>query len=159
MSENSFRNEISEQQPSLEFLKEDAKRRLNHILYAEVKVESIQSFANDALEEISELISDLLNEYKNNPYLEGDLNLDTQQQEDDLCNKLEIPNIYQVLEQIQEVQHKIERLMTFVEVPKSDAGKIIIPPDNFDQQNVGEGGGAFEKKKLIPRVLTLLYIY
>jgi hypothetical protein len=139
-------------------LKTESKERLDKILYKVLSVENIETFANDALEDILELIDYLLREYKTNPNLSGDLSLDVQQQEDDVCEKLGLPNISQILNQIEIVKSRIDSLKVFIENSTNLSEEIITPPDQLNESGILQGEGGFEDKKIIPRLLTLMYI-
>jgi len=157
MSENPF-SQI-ESQKSIETLKNESQERLHDILHTQLTVENIETFASDAFDQTLELINDLLKEYRNNPNLEGDLTLNNQEQEDDVCQKLELPNIQEILGRILEVEQKIDALKTYLKNPKEQSKEVITPPDHTEEINIlNAGAGTFEKKKLIPRLLTLMYL-
>lgn len=156
MSENPLKQ--VELYKSLEVLKEQSIKRLNNILYKSLTVENIESFADEAITDTVDLINDLLHEYQTNPNLEGDLSLNTQEQEDYVCKKLELPNISEILDSIQEVKAKIDKIKVSIQGSKEKTGAIITPPDQLENQGIVPGDNTFEKKKLIPRLLTLMYI-
>ncbi len=156
MLENPFKQ--VELYKSLEVLKEESIKRLNGILYKPLTVENIESFADEAVSDTIELINDLLHEYKTNPNLEGNLSLNTQEQEDDVCKKLELPNISEILDRIQEVKAKIDAVKISIQGSKEKTETIITPPDQLENQGIIPGDTPFEKKKFIPRLLTLMYI-
>lgn len=142
----------------LETLRESAQTRLHTILHAPLTVENIETFADEALNQTIDLVKDLIYEYQTNPNLEGDLSLDPQLQEDAVCEKLSLPNIQDILQRIIEVRNNIESIKQYLEESKEGSGTIITPPDGLEQP-IGEAGDkAFERKNLVPRLLTLMYI-
>jgi hypothetical protein len=156
MLENPFSH--SESHKSVEVLKTESLERLNNILYKPLTVENIESFADTALEETIRLVQELLYEYQNNQNIDGDLSLNTQQQEDAICEKLGLPNIPQLLDRIQEVKNNIDNIKSYLEGSVESSGDVITPPDQLEHEGIIPGEKAFEKKKLIPRLLTLMYI-
>lgn len=150
---------FEQQHTSLEILRESAQTRLHGILYTPLTVENIETFADEALDQTVDLVKELVHEYQTNPNLEGDLSLDPQQQEDAVCEKLGLPNIQDILQRILEVRDNIESIKQYLEQPKEGSGTVITPPDELEQPLTGEAGNrAFERKKLVPRLLTLMYI-
>ncbi len=147
-----------ESHKSIETLKTESKKRLHDILHAPLTVENIEHFTDEALDKTVDLVKDLINEYQINPLLEGDLSLDIEQQEDTVCEKLELPNIPEILDRILEVKSKIDNIKKFLEESKKESDDVITPPDQLESQGIIPGDATYEKKKLIPRLLTLMYI-
>jgi hypothetical protein len=151
--------ETQESHKTLEQLKTEAKERLDAILYTQLTVENINNFADTALDQTVGLMSDLLDEYRNNPHLEGNPDLDTQQQEDEMCALFELPEISQILERMQEVKDKVDRLKEYLVHSKEQSDKVIMPADHLEEPAIPRADtGTLEEKKLIPRLLTLMYV-
>jgi hypothetical protein len=143
---------------NLDILKQKYSLKLGNILYKPLSVENIESFADEALEDIIKLIESLLNEYENNPNFEKDDSLNKQEKEDDACIKLGILNITAILERILEVKDNIDKIKQYVDESTQDIDTVITPPDDLDRSIIPGDGNKFEKKKLIPRLVTLMYI-
>src|SRR3989344_4238345 len=93
---------------SLESLKETFKQRLDAILYKQLTVENIETFANDALDEAVKLSEDILKEYKNNPNVcARPTTLSPREQEDEAFMILGLENINEILERINKVKDSI----------------------------------------------------
>jgi|GEM_PF-1817207 len=143
---------------TIEELKETFKQRLNDILYKELTVDNIQSFADDALGDAVKLIQDILAEYQNNPVLEGDLSVTTNEQEDAACKILELQNVQEILQSISDKKSEIDKLSTKVDTNLKRTDEIITPPNNEGRLIGSAGESEFESKKIRPRLLTLMYI-
>ncbi|MDQ3014543.1 MAG: hypothetical protein M3Q73_01620 [bacterium] len=159
MEQQPYNNEIPEQK-SIETLQEEFSKRLDRILYKELTVENIETFADEALSEVIQLIDDALTEYRNNPLVEGNLSLDTRSQEDDVCTKLNLPNLSEILDSITKTKDRIEALRAYLRENVQIKEDIITPPDSeiIPDMVPDEEAEKFEEKKLFPRTLTLMYI-
>ncbi|MDO8507509.1 MAG: hypothetical protein Q7S53_02990 [bacterium] len=145
--------------PSLEKLKEIYKHKLDDILNKSLTVENIGNFADEALEDLVTLIGEILTEYKNNIALEPNLNFNLREQEDDAFKKLELLSIQDALQRVIEVKDQIADLKSYLDKYTDETEKIIIPPEHNANPEIRAGSGqGMEDKKLIPRLLTLLYI-
>ena len=97
------------QNNSLESLKEKFKQKLDGILHKQLTVENIETFANEALEELTALVKEILEQYGTNEALEpANLVLNTREQEDDAFKKLGLPNIQEILQRVIEVKNQID---------------------------------------------------
>ena len=143
---------------SLESLKESFKQRLNAILYKQLTVENIETFADEALSETVILTDDVLAEYRNNPEFNVSvMPLNIQAQENEAFAVLGLENINEILQRINNVKDKIESLKTYIHAGAKKVGTVITPPQPEYPTKIMEGIGGFEKR-LFPRLLTLLYI-
>ena len=147
---------------SIEVLNQTFKKRLDDILYTPINIENIETFGDKALDDTTTLVGDLLDEYHSNPSLEGNRSLSTQEQEDDVCTKLNLPNIPKILDSIMDVQKRISDLKNkyLKDITTKDTTTEVITPTDPSSEDVipKEGNGSFKEKDLKPRFLTLLYI-
>jgi hypothetical protein len=144
--------------PSLEELKETYKQKLNSILYKNLTVDNIDTFADESLKNLTSLVEEIIQEYKTNETLELNKNLSPREQEDDAFNKLGLTGIQETLDIIIEVKDKIDKLKEYINGSKKTTDETLIPPETgIASISIGSGEGVKEKK-LIPRLLTLLYI-
>ena len=145
---------------SLESLKQTFKQRLDAILYKQLAVDNIDTFANEALEKLTALTKDILEQYGTTEALEpANLALKTGEQEDDAFKKLGLPNIQEILQRVIEVKNKIDNIKTYISEPKNVANEVIIPPQHDSPSEIkGNSDQGIKEKKLVPRLITLLYI-
>jgi len=156
---DNFNQEILAQQfESLELLQKKYKNRLDEILYRQLTVENISTFASDALDGVVILTNEILEQYNNNSNFSPIANLDDRAKEDDAFKKLNLPNLQDVLQSIIEVKSKIDDIKKYIDESKVIVGDAMIPPqDNTKKIESGSGNGIIEKK-FVPRLLTLIYL-
>lgn len=143
---------------SLESLKSVYKDRLDAILNKQLRIDNIETFADESLNETISLTDEILEQYKNNPEFNSDTTLDTQQQEDAAFKILELPNIQEVLQSIIDVRDKIQTLKEYINTNTENIDEVITPPQPDYQTEIVAGSGEGMEKKMFPRLLTLLYI-
>jgi len=144
---------------SLESLKENFKQKLDGILYKQLTVENIETFADEALGETISLTDEVLAEYRRNPNVKASpTTLDTKAQEDDAFKILALPNINEILQSIMDVREKIGSLKKYLETNTENINEVITPPQPDRDTHIETSDGSFEKKRMFPRLLTLLYI-
>ncbi|OGI67868.1 hypothetical protein A2738_03235 [Candidatus Nomurabacteria bacterium RIFCSPHIGHO2_01_FULL_42_15] len=145
---------------SLESLKLTFKQKLDVILGKQLTVENIETFANEALSETVKLTDDVLNEYRENPNLyPNQIPLDKQVQENEAFAILGLPNISEILQSIIDVKSRIDALGKYINESNIVTNKVVIPPQHDSPLSIKNGTGTgIEQKKLIPRLITLLYI-
>ena len=147
------------QHHSLEILKKKYKERLDSILYKQLTVENIETFANEALTETISLTDDILVEYRGNPNLKASPAAPNAQAQDDKAFAIfGLPNIDEILQKIIEVKNKIDSLKTYINTNVENINKVITPPQPNNGTKISGGNGNLERKKIFPRLLTLLYI-
>ena len=149
---------IQPEHQSLESLKEVYQQRLDAILYSQLTVENIETFAKEALSKMVDLVDDLLVEYKNNPGVRSqEPPLSSSEQEDVACQIFSLPNISEILDEITKVGDTIDSLKIYLDTQTEQIETIITPPQPDHMVEKREGTGDF-KKRISPRLLTLLYI-
>ncbi len=146
---------------SLDVLKTEFQMKLDGILYKRLTVENIETFADEALAETVGLVDEVLYQYKNNPNLDRNADLEGKAEEDDAFNKLNLPDLQAVLDSVVEVKDKIDNLKKYINDSKTSVDKVITPPQptegiklplNTDEQN------QFSDRRFFPRLLTLMYL-
>jgi hypothetical protein len=144
---------------SLESLSQTFKTRLDVIWNKELSIENIETFADEALEESIKLTDDILTEYRRNSNVKASpTTLDTQAQENEAFAILGLPNINEILDQINKVKDSINSLKDYIHTNVEKVNVVITPPQPDQAPNIEKSNGGFEKKKMFPRLLTLLYI-
>jgi hypothetical protein len=147
-------------QETLESLKDKFKKRLDAIFYKQLTIENIEHFADDTLNEAAALESDILKEYRNNPNVKGSpTTQDNQAQEKEAFAILDLKkNINEILDQIANVKVKIDSLKAYIDKNVENVETVITSPLQDQIAKIEKITWSFEKKKMLPRLLTLLYI-
>lgn len=143
-------------QESLESLKEKFSNKLRDILYRKLTVENIETFADESLDNVIDLTSNIYEYYKNSGKLEFHSELEIRDQEDDAYNQLGLPKISEILSRIEEKKNEIDKIKD--KIKKEYIDTVITPPQKNENGIFPGDGKSFEKKKLLPRLLTLMYI-
>ena len=113
---------------SLESLKKIFKQKLDAILYKQLTIENIETFADQALNETIALTGEILKEYKKNPAFKRQLNLDTKQEEDEAYRALELPDINEILQSIISKKEQIASLKSYIQNNTENVDTVITPP-------------------------------
>ncbi len=135
--------------PSIEDLRKKYKIELESILHAELTPENIEIFADTALDRLVSLVREM-----------SSGNQTTKEQEDELFRQFDLANIPEVMDIITAKKQQIDELRKYISISsnKLHIDRVITPPANTKTHiEVGSGVG-LEKKKIIPRLLTLIYI-
>jgi hypothetical protein len=153
-------SEQPRQNPSLEELRETCKHRFDLITHKTLTVENIDTFADEALEELVTLTNDILESYRSNPNFEPNKPeplFNDREQEDDAFNKLGLTDIQNTLQGVMDVKEKIDNIKARLNQGRSSTNQTIVPPGGgqFIERGSGEG---IQEKSLVPRLLTLLYL-
>ena len=145
-------NTIS-QNESIESLKKKFKERLDAILYKQLTIENIETFADEALKETVELTDDILAEYRKNHNIKiNDPVLNTQEQENEASIIFDLPNINEILDSINDVKEKIDDLKKYIDTNTENIDEVITPPQPNHDLKIEKGNGSFERKKIFPRL-------
>jgi hypothetical protein len=132
------------------------KQRLNEILYMELTVENIRTFADEALEKLISLNEAVVKKYQNehkesNSYSGVEL-------EDYAYTTYGLENLNVILSRITEVQDKIISLAIEVAESLNKTTTIITPPDKTNSVFSNTDEKTYEPPKQLDRLLTLAYI-
>lgn len=144
--------------PNLQELKELFKRRLDNVLNKELTVENIETFGDNALEELVALNEDILSQYNTHPAFqeEAPTSLSIQEQEDDAYEKLGLPNIHDILQKADEIRTHIQVLKEYIINNKQFTDTVITPPQEGSEIIPGNGEG--RKIDILPRLITFMYL-
>ncbi|MDO8668395.1 MAG: hypothetical protein Q7K35_04890 [bacterium] len=132
---------------------EEFQARLSSILEAHLTVENISTFADDALNKLVALTSDVAQKYKEETKSEKTIG----ELEDDSYTRYGLPNIGELLDRVQKKVDQIKSIEKFINEKSKMVNEVITPPDTFESIPAS-GERTFEEKRLIPRLTTLLYI-
>ena len=143
----------------IDVLKKKYKEILEKILYKQLTLENIETFTEETLSETIALTEKILQEYKNNPNVKPRIFPGSaKSQEDEAYKILDLPDLGEVLQSISEVKQKIDHLKIYINDKIEKVDVVITPPQSGAVMAAGAGKMVFEKKKIFPRLLTLLYI-
>jgi len=145
--------------PSIEELKKLYKERLDGILYRELTPKNITTFAEDVLNDLIVLNEEILDQYKSNPVLVlPTIEQNVQEQENDAYTQLELLNIQEILGVVDEVRTKIKSIEIYIENEAKVVDAIITPPEASGLKIEAGSGSGIDDKKLVPRLVTLVYL-
>ncbi|MFA6404690.1 MAG: hypothetical protein WCW03_01700 [Candidatus Paceibacterota bacterium] len=131
----------------------ELQARLSSILEAPLTVENINTFANDALNQLVVFTEDVIQRYKK----KIESNKTIREFEDEAYIYYSLPNIGELLDRAQRKIDQIKSIEVFINERLKFTNNVITPPDTLESVPTS-GEETFEKKKLIPRLTTLLYI-
>jgi len=133
------------------------RKKLNDILYRPLTVKNISTFGEVALNNLIKLIDEVKREVSKigTEYL-GDLTSKEREEYYFKAIGLADVDIQMVLQLIIDKEEQIRRLKTQAENNIRKTKYVITPPG--DNEKMLPGVNTFEKKKKIPRFLTLMYI-
>lgn len=132
---------------------ENFKNRLDNIFNTQLTTENIHDFADDAMNKLIKLIDEVKSAYQK----ENSEQLTGKELEDKAFEHYNLHGIINLLDKIQEKSKQIEGIYQYIkEIPQID--EVITPPDKLDLTKTTNGDIPWERKKIIPRLATLLYI-
>ncbi len=141
---------------SLEKLKQIFSSKLQKIIFARLTPENILNFAQNALDELISLLDEVhqaMSQIEN-----GNLSDMTEKEKEDyFLDKLGLGNVENVINLIIEKQEQIENIKHNLDKSIQDVNFIITPPDEKESKLL-PGEKTEQDKRLIPRLLTLMYI-
>ena len=136
------------------------KESLKPIIQKELTVENVETFADEALDDLMLLNDEILIQYKQNPNFrleKSDLDLSNKELENNAYERLGLPNIQIILEEILRVKDKIDSIKDYL-ISSQTESDIVITEPNEDGPEVRPGSGSGLKDNIRPRLLTLMYI-
>lgn len=145
----------------LEALKEQYRQKLDAILYRELTVESIDTFADEALNDLIALNEEILDQSKVNPSFQDEsveLQITDREREDFVYQKLELPDIQEILGRISDVRDRIENIKDYIDHHKQLAHEVITPPQEHGPRVEKGSGEGLKEAFFVPRLLTLMYL-
>ena len=133
---------------------EGFKTRLDQILNTPLAVENINSFANNTLDKLVVLTTEVALSYKEDSQAKET----GRELEDKAYSEYNLQNIQGILDKVQEKLEQIVKIREYIKNHSHYAGEVITPPDRVNETPIQSGENYFEKAKNIPRLITLLYI-
>ncbi len=137
------------------------KERLQAILTSQLTVENIDFFADTAYDNLTAVADDVVKQYTVQFPKESALYINPSKEIEDVAFKaFDLGEVGEMLDNIQAVKEKIDSLKLYINTEVLNTETVIIPPqEGVEVQSPEEGTDEnIQEKKLIPRLLTLLYI-
>lgn len=140
----------------VELPKTDLQEEYKRILATSVSPENVEIFFETTLQDLVALVKKATDQYR---LKYPDVALEQAALEDAAMNFANIPDIQKTLEIIAGQVDLMLRLKQYIQTQVPTLDKVLVPPNPTDGQVVVAGSGqGVEQKRLIPRLLTLLYI-
>lgn len=127
---------------------------LNNIVNKPIQAESIDNYADSALEDLIGLIQRVIEAYKFQPTHEF---VTTREVEMAAFHYYGLSNLEQTLDYIAAKSDEIRKLDDVIS-GAAYTDRVITPPDPTGRNEIVAGDGSFEAKKKIPRLKTVLFI-
>jgi len=138
--------------------KDEFKKRFNEIINKPLTIDNIDSFADDALNELIVLIGEIKEEYENRHLIEEGQQIDQNTLESLACVEYGLPETSPILDLITKKVSQLEQIDDFINNNIIQRNEVIVPPDQISPE-FGNGEGREKKDpSIIPRLKTLLYI-
>ncbi len=137
------------------------RERLQTILTSQLTVENIDSFADSAYDNLVIVTSDVVKQYVTQfPEESVQYSNPGKEMEDAAFKAFGLGEVGEMLDNIQAVKEKIDYLKSYISTSVLSTETVIVPPQEGVEVQLPEEGadGSIQEKKLIPRLLTLLYI-
>jgi len=138
-------------------LKKRYRQKLTVTLYRPLNLDNIENFADTALSEVIDLTSEITKKYKEDKDIPNNTTI-SREQEDSAFKYYELINMEEVLESISEVKAEIDQIKTYIKSNIPLTSEVVIPPQSNTENNFGIHDGTLDKRKIFPRLLTLLYV-
>ena len=144
-----------EHRQSREFLEApDFKDELATIVSTPLSAENIDTYADDALNNLVALVRKTVNEYESRPIIE----FTTQrEQEEAAFGYFGLQNVEAILDHIADKSDETHRLDDYINSIRAQ-DRTILPPDELEQPSPADEGAEFREKRTVPRLKTLLFI-
>ena len=144
-----------EQQYSREFLEAyQFKTELTEIVTKPLSPENIDSYADDALSNLIQLVQKTTREYDARPTVA----LDTPREKEEAAfSYFGLQNIEAILDHVAEKSDETHSLDAYIAgIEKQE--RIILPPDTIEPNEVPAGSSEATENRIIPRLKTLLFV-
>ncbi len=145
-------------QSYLESEKETFRERLHFIINKPLTVETINTFAEDALKDLIVLVGEVTAEYKDRYADELSNFPDQATLENAACEEFGLTGTSELLDLIQNKVDQLHHLDLFIENDVIQSPETITPPDALSPSFGSGEGREVKKPAVVPRLKTLLYI-
>ena len=137
--------------------REDYKRQLDDILSTSLTAENINTYSDDALDGLT----DLIDKIKNDPAYRWSfsLTISAKEQEDEMFQQILGVNVDDVLEKIGEIGDNIQYLDKVIESHRRNKEqKTYIPTDKLGFTAIVGNGGSFSRSPIVPKTKVALFL-
>lgn len=131
------------------------RHRFDAIVNQRLMPETIDHYAENALNEVIEVVNDVVLLYRGDGGMEH-VSSDTERSALVHCG-LNPVTIEDTLDHIADISENIKQLSSVIDAITVNTGRVITPPDHQELQ-MSQGDGSFKEKPTIPRLKTLLFL-
>jgi hypothetical protein len=144
--------------PSGEYFKVSLQNRIQEITSRQLSPETIDHYADNALEDLVAVVQDTVESYRMQPIVSAETNRELEQAAFTYYG-LDAKSIESTLDRIIEVGDSVDRLDDLIAKKTRVIDRVIVPPDFDEPIEVRDNDGSFEMpKEKIPKVKTLLLL-
>lgn len=147
---------------SLESLKLGLKLKFEKIFQSQISPENIFSFYNKSLNGLIDIVDESVSEYIKIKQESGpaqELKLVGKELEDEALNYFGIKSVADALDAIQSRDSVIEGIEKEIIQATGISKEVFVPPNDNEKYLINAGSGrGFDEKKLMSRLVTLIYI-
>lgn len=142
----------------VEYTPSEFQRRLDEITGRQLDARTIDTYADDALEDLIALVGMMTAEYDKYPTVAGENSRQTELRAFAYFG-MNADTIERTLDHIADVADSTKRLDGLVMRKRKLVDTVIVPPDSSRTQPIAAGDGSFENpKEKIPKLNTLLLL-
>ncbi|MDR2063406.1 MAG: hypothetical protein LBQ02_01255 [Candidatus Nomurabacteria bacterium] len=135
---------------------EQFRQRYNEIINRQLTVENINSYADDALEDLIQLSDDAIASRRNDWAVEPETS--SKEQEDRAFAYYGLGDISSTLDHIINIRDDLTHIDEIIEQSeRTPRPHVILSPDPIPT-NIQPGAGTFEQKRVEPRTKTVLFV-
>lgn len=133
---------------------QDFNNKLKSIIDRSLTVENIDTYADDALNDLISLTDKVTEEYTSH---HPEVNLSKKEIEDKAFEEFKLQDIASVLDTSQQKIEQLNNIDKYIATSISQVDEVITPPDSRESP-ILPGEKTYEAPAVVPRLKTLLYI-
>ena len=130
--------------------------KVDDVLNTPLTVDNVDSYANNALYSLIDILDQASKEYNRQPTISLD-GISPKDQEDIVANYFGIPNIGDLLDQTVLKSRQLDSINSFIQIVPT-SGTSVLPPELIKFKKRSPADGSFEKAIVVPKLKTLLFI-
>jgi hypothetical protein len=139
----------------IEKLKQKLEKKYTSVLETRISVSNFSGFYEEAINNLIEIVNESIVEYKK---INIDSPLSGKDLEDASLKYFNLISVNETLDIISERVGEISNLEHRIKESEKESQRVFVEPNQDEELNFGNGGSSLEKKGLLPRLQTLIYI-
>lgn len=136
------------------FQPEDFQGKLDSILSRKLTTENIDTYGSDALDDLVTLTTDVSEQYKSQPTVRTQNEMDT---EDAAFNYFKLKNIEEILDHVADIADSIGMIDDVI-MNMPQANSVFLPPGDLAGIPFAEKSGRGYEKRLVQRTKAILFL-